>query len=173
LHGLAVARRYKLSVSSIALRYFRAVVTIEAMILILDPQFAYGEHLGRGLLDIQIRDVRRRNTPDAAATALVGLLALLQRLPQRVVRSINDLDDISRTIGNWLNVLQGGMAWVLRVLAFASGLASLASLLNIVFGFVRVRTTVSFIGFPVLAFTSVILASLARRLTLMSLSVSE
>src|SRR5262249_33447655 len=133
---LAVARRHNLAISIITLRYFRAVLTIETLILTLDPGFAFREQLRRTLLEIEIRTIRRRSTPDATATALIALLGFAQTLPQRLMRSSADLDEMGRTIGNSVGTMQSALGWLLRACARLAGLAVIALIINLAVGFV-------------------------------------
>lgn len=170
---LKVARRHELVISPIALRYFRAVVTVEALILLLDPDFAYRQHLRRVLLAIEIRAIRRRNTPAAAATALVGLLSLSQTLPQSLIRSFADLDDTRRTLNGSLWLARSSLVWSLYFAARLGGLAALALIINLALGVRPIDVGVAWISIAALICGSIFLASLARRLRLSSLPATE
>lgn len=170
---LRVARKYELSVSAIALRYFRAVIAIEAMILTLDPDFPYRTNLKRILLGIELRQARRLTTPDALSAGLIGLLALAQRLPGRLLQSVDDLDDTRRSVFGALHFAQTAAAWLLRWAARLAGVAGVAMLANLAFGLHPLPVATSLLTLLGLVAGSVIMAGIARRLYMASLPTSR
>lgn len=168
---LDVARRHELSVSSIALRYFRAVIAIEALILTLDPDFTYREHLKRSLLGIEIRQIRRRSTPDATVTAMVGLLSAFQTLPQRLLRSLGDIEEVKRT-SNFIGIAQSVFAAVLRISSRFALLSALGVMANIPLQLVPLDERVSWAATLGLIVASLVLAVMARKSYLSSLPIS-
>lgn len=168
---LEVARRYELSVSSVALRYFRAVIAIEALILTLDPSFAYRDHLKRSIFGIEVRQIRRRSTPDATVTAMVGLLSAFQILPQRLLRSLGDLEEVRRT-SNFVGIAQSVFAAVLRISSRFVLLAALGVLANMAFQLVPLSPRMSWSMVLGLIATWLVVAIMARKSYLSSLPVS-
>jgi ubiquinone biosynthesis protein len=176
MNVLEVARRYELAFSGVALRYFRAVVTIEAMILVLDPTFAYRKHLKNSIRGIELRIIRRRNTPDAVAAALIGLLSFSQNLPLLVDRVINQLDETGRSVSSSINSTILAFSWLAVTLSRLLGVVSVVLLLNLWLEFLPVLLPSwlsSWFSPIIFAVASFFLAGLGRRLYVSSLPTNS
>jgi ubiquinone biosynthesis protein len=170
---LSVARRYEVAVSSIALRYFRAVMAIEALILTLDPDFPYRARLKRSLAGIAVRRVRARNTPDGLAMAMIGALDLMQTMPTRLIRSFTDLDESRRSIVKTVNGTLTGFATLFRWSSRLLGILAILTPINLFTKWIPIGTGLTWAAALGLAITAVVLAGVAQRLYMSALPSAD
>ncbi|MDJ0825414.1 MAG: AarF/UbiB family protein [Rhodobacter sp.] len=169
---IEVARKHELSVSNLAMRYFRAIVNVETLILSLDPEFPYRAALKSALYGIEVRTVRRRATPEAEAVRILGLLSYAQTLPDRVAQTLVDFDETKGVVTSSVNLVRSAAAWICRMLAWAAAAGALWLILAPRFDYGVFDLPYPALIAAGLAVASLFLANLARKLRLRAWSVS-
>jgi ubiquinone biosynthesis protein len=175
LNVLEVARRHNLAFSNVALRYFRAVMAIEATILVFDDEFPFRENINESLRGIQFRDIRRANTPDATSALLLGLASFAQTLPQLLTRGFTQLEEAGGWITASVNTFRSTLALCIRYVAQFLGVAAVASVVDIKFGFLPswLPFNGSFLGPISFLIGSLLCAILSRRLYLSAMPIAD
>lgn len=90
--ALLTARRFGLSFSLLALRYYRAVVAVEMIIFRLDPDFDYRDAIKRFTYRLQVKLLQEGDTPSNAFKTWLQLQLWRQNLPTLIDRYASELE---------------------------------------------------------------------------------
>ncbi|MEM6479521.1 MAG: AarF/UbiB family protein [Pseudomonadota bacterium] len=135
---LETARRHNLSVSNVAVRYFRSVIAIETLILVLHEKFPYRRELKRILRSIQIRQLMRANSPDAVVARSWTQLTALNASTEIAYQFVKQLDDQTQDVVNAVDRFQQLFAGFARFVSNGLLVAALVYILDGFFAFLPI-----------------------------------
>jgi ubiquinone biosynthesis protein len=126
--SMGIARQIGLVLPMQTMLYFKALLTVDSVILRLSPEFDYKKETRRAIRLIRMRELDKMYAPGATIDRALSLQMLLNSMPDFLIARLQDFEQGQKTIYRKLNLIPVVIANFLKFVAwcvFLSGLALL------------------------------------------------
>jgi ubiquinone biosynthesis protein len=128
-----IARRTGLVLPSQTMLYFKALLTVDSVVLRLNPEFDYKKESRRAVRLVRMRELEKLYSPGALIDQSLSIQLLASSAPEFLVSRLQDFEQGRKTIFRKLNLIPITIAWTFRSAALVVGLAG-AGLLSLRLG---------------------------------------
>lgn len=128
--SMSIARQVGLVLPMQTMLYFKALLTIDSVVLRLAPEFDYKKETRRAIRLIRMRELDRMYGPGAVIDRTLSLQMLANSLPDFLIQRLQDFEQGQKTIFRKLNLIPVVIANLLRGAAMLAAVAGIALLLQ-------------------------------------------
>jgi predicted unusual protein kinase regulating ubiquinone biosynthesis (AarF/ABC1/UbiB family) len=128
--SMTIARQVGLVMDAQTILFFKALLTVDAVVLRMHPDFDYKKESQRALRIVRMYELEKRYRPGAVIDASLLVQLLVGTLPAFVESRLQDYEQGQRQIYRKLNVLPAIGASVMRALAWAAAAIGVVALLD-------------------------------------------
>lgn len=128
--SMSIARQIGIVLPMQTMLYFKALLTVDAVVLKLAPEFDYKKETRRAIRLIRMRELDKLYGPGALIDRALSLQILANTAPDFLVARLQDFEQGQKTIYrklNWVNVLFSKMFMIIGWLVGISGVGLLAT----------------------------------------------
>lgn len=128
--SMTIARQVGLVLNAQTILFYKALLTIDAVVLRLSPDFDYKKESQRALRLVRMYELEKRYRPGAVIDASLLAQLLVGALPEFIEGRLQDYEQGQRQIYRKLNLLPAIGANVMRLLGYGAGALALVALLD-------------------------------------------
>jgi predicted unusual protein kinase regulating ubiquinone biosynthesis (AarF/ABC1/UbiB family) len=125
---MQIARQVGLVLPMQTMLYFKALLTMDSVVLRLAPEFDYKKETRRAIRLIRMRELDKMYGPGAIIDRALSLQLLANSLPDFLIQRLQDFEQGQKTIFRKLNLIPVIIANSLRLVALGLGAAGLGLL---------------------------------------------
>ncbi len=126
--SMGIARQVGLVMPMQTMLYFKAVLTVDGVILRIAPEFDYKKELRRAMRLIRMRELDKLYGPGAVIDRALSLQLLANYLPDFLVQRLQDFEQGKKMIYRKLNLIPVIIGNLLRALAWLTALGGVGVL---------------------------------------------
>lgn len=126
--SMSIARQIGLVLPMQTMLYFKALLTVDSVVLRLAPEFDYKKETRRAIRLIRMRELDKLYSPGAVIDRALSLQLLANFLPDFLVARLQDFEQGQKQIFRKLNWFWVALAWVPRTIAYLLMLAAVVFL---------------------------------------------
>lgn len=126
--SMSIARQIGLVLPMQTMLYFKALLTVDSVILRLAPEFDYKKETRRAMRLIRMRELDKLYGPGAVIDRALSLQLLANFLPDFLVSRLQDFEQGQKSIFRKLNWVSVTISWVFKMLSWVVALAGLVQL---------------------------------------------
>jgi predicted unusual protein kinase regulating ubiquinone biosynthesis (AarF/ABC1/UbiB family) len=139
---MSIARQVGLVLPMQTMLYYKALLTIDGVVLRVYPDFDYKKESRRAIRLIRMRELEKMYGPGEVIDRALSLQLLANAMPDFLIQRLQDFEQGKKTIYRKLNLLPVIIAHTLRFLALGVALGGVA-LLAVRMGWLRVIPVLS------------------------------
>jgi len=128
--SMAIARQVGLVLPMQTMLYFKALLTVDSVVLRVAPEFDYKKETRRAIRLIRMRELDRMYGPGAVIDRALSLQMLANSLPDFLIQRLQDFEQGQKTIFRKLNLIPVIIANMLRGVAVIAALSGVGLLLQ-------------------------------------------
>lgn len=128
--AMGIARQIGLVLPMDTMLYFKALLTIDGVVLRIAPEIDYKKEVRRAMRLIRMRELDKMYSPGAIIDRALSLQMLANSLPDFLIQRLQDFEQGKKTIYRKLNLIPVIIGNALRSLAWLAVLAGLGLLLQ-------------------------------------------
>lgn len=121
--SMQIARQVGLVLPMQTMLYFKALLTVDSVVLRIAPEFDYKKETRRAIRLIRMRELDRMYGPGAVIDRALSMQMLANSLPDFLIQRLQDFEQGQKTIFRKLNLIPVVIANLLRGVATLAGLA--------------------------------------------------
>lgn len=128
--AMGIARRIGLVLPMQTMLYFKALLTVDSVILRLAPEFDYKKETRRAIRLIRMRELDKMYGPGCTIDRALSVQMLVNSLPDFLIARLQDFEQGQKTIYRKLNLIPVVIANVLKAFAYVVLLTGIGLLIQ-------------------------------------------
>jgi len=120
--NMSLARQYNLSYSHVAVRYYRALLVSEMIVLRLNKSFDFRQSLRTYFVRYGMRSILRENSPQRKFLNNFRRFQVIRELPETMQKSMDLLDREVMSVKTAVGQIRLALATVFEILAFVNAI---------------------------------------------------